>query len=355
MYSTEYLPTLNLITCVLDFPHEINAISQIKFEGNNLIISASQDVYKIVLPIKASNQGTTLGNIKKIKSCLTVSVKVPNVHSDKEESISKWSCKDLLNKTDRNDRNINQFKFCCASCNESILDSNDYKFLDMPSEYWFELMDFWHCHKPENKGDTTDKVYDGILRPEDDKTIIIGSYYFLVAEDFAQKRLNGVGLDDFVRCSCTSIIGEYTNNTIKLLKWKLTLKSKSRTENYSQHLIIYNSILDKISSLAIRKFKFKIREDWFYLWVMNLNLDVSINDAILNDSLKVLYFQDTGNLHIEKTIFDDYEQFDLVYPEIIENFANRLGDLNEELPESSKYLEMNGLQFKISYVSPGNC
>lgn len=50
----------------------------------------------------------------------------------------------------------------CRHCNSIILEQPSVKvWKDLPSENWAEMMDFWHCHKPENEG------HDDIHKPED--------------------------------------------------------------------------------------------------------------------------------------------------------------------------------------------
>jgi len=40
--------------------------------------------------------------------------------------------------------------FNCIHCSTKILQSNRIKeWKDLPSENWADLMDFWHCHKPD--------------------------------------------------------------------------------------------------------------------------------------------------------------------------------------------------------------
>ncbi|KAK6464023.1 HECT-like ubiquitin-conjugating enzyme-binding-domain-containing protein [Scheffersomyces coipomensis] len=96
------------------------------------------------------------------------------------QTSQRWSCKDLKVKTPKSEvGNYNEFTFNCSTCEYVIIDSKDFKFLDMPSEFWYELMDYWHCHKPDNH-DHHEKNYNGSLKPPNDKTIVIGSNYLLV-------------------------------------------------------------------------------------------------------------------------------------------------------------------------------
>lgn len=39
----------------------------------------------------------------------------------------------------------------CRSCKNILLEESVQTWKDLPSENWAEMMDFWHCHKPDTK------------------------------------------------------------------------------------------------------------------------------------------------------------------------------------------------------------
>lgn len=43
-------------------------------------------------------------------------------------------------------------ELACQSCKKSIVKDTVSTWKDLPSENWAEMMDFWHCHKPDVKG-----------------------------------------------------------------------------------------------------------------------------------------------------------------------------------------------------------
>ncbi len=43
-------------------------------------------------------------------------------------------------------------ELACQSCKKSIVKETVSTWKDLPSENWAEMMDFWHCHKPDVKG-----------------------------------------------------------------------------------------------------------------------------------------------------------------------------------------------------------
>lgn len=44
-------------------------------------------------------------------------------------------------------------RITCLVCNQSFLGVSSPIWKDLPSENWAEMMDFWHCHKPNNEED----------------------------------------------------------------------------------------------------------------------------------------------------------------------------------------------------------
>ena len=43
----------------------------------------------------------------------------------------------------------------CLSCQALLINHSVTTFKDLPSENWAEMMDFWHCHKPETEDEPT--------------------------------------------------------------------------------------------------------------------------------------------------------------------------------------------------------
>ncbi|KAF2773311.1 hypothetical protein EJ03DRAFT_258999, partial [Teratosphaeria nubilosa] len=58
----------------------------------------------------------------------------------KNENIIPWTATDLTSPSE----------ICCASCKAVLITRGAItKWKDLPSESWAEMMEFWHCHKPE--------------------------------------------------------------------------------------------------------------------------------------------------------------------------------------------------------------
>lgn len=50
-----------------------------------------------------------------------------------------WSASELTGKT----------RVACRSCHHDLFANTMLEWKDLPSENWAEMMDFWHCHKPD--------------------------------------------------------------------------------------------------------------------------------------------------------------------------------------------------------------
>ncbi|KAG7661363.1 uncharacterized protein J8A68_005155 [[Candida] subhashii] len=368
MYFAEHLPRVNTISIVVELPSGFIPSKIHPFSPQSLhLIPTTTDhqPIEIKLPISIpQNNELKISGLKLQNQTLSFSILLQSTtaitHTNNDQSVSefmnlqqsqKWSCKDLQSKTPNPTNNSHQFEFICSNCDAMIIDSAKYLFMDMPSEYWYELMDFWHCHKPDH-GHTGDVVkdYEGVLKPNDDRSVIIGNCYFL---QLCNEKLEVEG--DEVRCErCKHRVGEKYEGVFKLYKWRLKLKYTKdievAIEKFDSKLFIYNSIIDKINSLATRRFKFKMNNDkWKYLWVMNLGLDISLDENVHNDALKVLIADD-----IDSQSQDSYEVMDIPYPDIAQELINHLLETNSKLPKSINSLSIGSNTFLVSYYV-SNC
>lgn len=349
MYLCEYLPRLRTISTIIDFDHNVKLITNISLRDHQLILSvADQDPIVVELPQETSLKNELqLTNLKKTNNAIAITLKLqgePPVENFMNLlDFQLWSCKDLL-KTPKNEANVNEFKLLCGNCHEVIIDSADYsRFSDMPSSLWVEMMDFWHCHKPNDASQSnTSKDFNGdlVLNPNG---ILIGNYYFLIRNSDIRKQL--ITKNAKQTCSCGQVLGEITSkNCVKLYKWSLKLSYDSILEDYPAYLYIYNLILDKINLQAIRK----LMINDYVIWIFNIGQSVTVNDLRLVNSLKILYFkpQEPSNRisDDEITVEDD----------IFQNFLSQLNKVNDSLPEDCKKVSLqedeNLIDYKISYL-----
>lgn len=340
MYLCEYLPRLNTISITVDFPEEIKEITGLSLKGGKVYIKTSKE-YILELPI--SEVDLQLQILKKTShDTLLISFKCPNKSQSNnfmnllENQL--WSCKDLL-KTPKDDRNRNIFLFKCNKCDCKIIDSTSIKrFSDLPSEFWSEMMDFWHCHKPHTH-QPHNKNYNGDITPQED-LIIIGNYYFLLNKKQPISSLNVN--NNKVYCNCGNVLGETTTTAIKIFKWTLVLEYNSNIERYPSYLYVYNILLDKINLYATRK----VFVNNYLIWIFNIGIDVTFQDVKLLNGLKVLYCKtDNKDVSDEQIIVDK---------EIFEAFLNELNEINKLFPAQGRLVQMKEddtfVNYNISYI-----
>lgn len=363
MYFTEYLPRLKSISVIIETNGTINDITNIRLNSKSQILIRFHDNETLVnLPVQVKKDGNIrIANAHQIGDCLQLTISLTPIEStevsEKTESfmnfsssslVQKWSCKDLKAKTPQI-VNKNDFKFTCLNCSHEIVGSQEYnRFLDMPSELWSEMMEFWHCHKPANEHDHHDshRNYNGSLNPGD-SDVIIGSYYLLVSRCTQIEISN----QDVQCVSCKYNLGVLDNSNMKLFKWKLALKYNNSIETFPSYIYVYNLIVDKINLSAIRKFNItsESRQEYIFIWIMNIGVDVSTEDFVLNNSLKVFYYHDDI-----KGISNEDESIEslVLQDDMYNDFLKELSKINSFMPSLKKKITFKvGEDLKVFNVS----
>ncbi|KAG5421634.1 hypothetical protein I9W82_000726 [Candida metapsilosis] len=346
MYSVEYLPRLNQLSIEIENVTS-ETITGLKLEEGRFISISIKglDEIRITCPILIKASSPT--SIKFQKSKLLISLKVePEANSEVGDVATNgsdmWSC-GWLNKHTSKAGSKNEFQFRCSKCQNQLIDSLDFIFKDMPGDYWYELMDFWHCHKPANN-QPTDKDY-GILKPKNDKTIVIGSCYLLQTVNSCLELIEESS-EAFYACkSCHQIIGDKFQDVIRLLKWKLSLtytkNNQTLVSTYDPLLYAVNLFNTKIQSSALRKFAIESNRQKLCLWILNTDIDVTINGQILFKCMKVWWY----SVHDNDTIDSSYEQTEIPYKEVVDQLLMALQ--NNTINSN---VQIGSIVYQISYI-----
>lgn len=395
MYLAEYLPRLETISIKTDFHGSIKAITGIRIsnpsdllskETSDLIINHTNnnEVSPIIvnLPILINDINET-----KIKNChiesnvLSLDISYHNTVDIGQSfmnlldttSIPQWSIKDLIKKTPQNLQHQNEFKFICRYCDHEILNSSSFdKFLDMPSELWYEMMEFWHCHKPNDSSiENSTKSYEGELKPRLNE-VVIGNSYLLVNKENDDLKISPIdnNVNNVkVNCNiCKREIGDRVadGSSLKVYKWNLKLSyhggdTVDTVETYQLYLYIYYFILEKINSTAIRKFKIVNEgsrigdeiEQTLLLWIINLDINITTNETALKNCLKILY--KIIDYDADDKLFDDENLEYLFLPNnVYTEFAKFLTSVNTQLPESTQSVPIKEgddlITYRVSYL-----
>ncbi|OBT80381.1 hypothetical protein VF21_00917 [Pseudogymnoascus sp. 05NY08] len=133
--------------------------------------------------------------------------------------------------------------FSCRGCGQVILSPGRVTtWRDLPSENWAEMMEFWHCHKPdvpvgekgEEEGDNTTKGYGANTRMMAQKGVgkVDLTYFLLDTEDCSGLETNPSSLA-LTCASCAAHIGTSTPAGYQLYKWSLSLTAPLTTATSS--------------------------------------------------------------------------------------------------------------------------
>ncbi|KAK9465921.1 HECT-like ubiquitin-conjugating enzyme-binding-domain-containing protein [Lipomyces arxii] len=98
----------------------------------------------------------------------------------------------------------------CNACKSPLI-KQMVKFLDLPSERWQEMLDYWHCHKPghnhghEHEHGYSDPVPKTQLVPRSLLVLVGLSYITALASD-----INCTIKENIVQCSiCNAVLGTF--------------------------------------------------------------------------------------------------------------------------------------------------
>lgn len=343
MYSCEYLPRLATISVKIQVNEKNPKITGISLDGAHLSIKTAQSSYEAILPSRSSSDQPKIVNMSATGNVLALKMTVQSLKpTDSFMSLAnsgnqRWSVRDLL-KTPKDENKVNTFRFACNSCGKTIIRSNDKSFSDMPSEFWHELMDFWHCHKPhQDHHNQHTKNYEAIhAKPGH---VYIGSSYFLVHKDQVSEECP----------NCHEKLGYLAGDfDVKLHKWNLALIYGDKVESYRPSAFAYYAILDGVNSGGLRKFVLRSARDSsksLFIWVLNLGLSVSYLNESHENVLKILFAPVTNS--------DDGELLEIPH-EVFESFYELLKTGNEKLPAQERTTEITENEkkklFSVGYL-----
>lgn len=251
----------------------------------------------------------------------------------------KWTKKHLLG--------LSSFKISCLNCDFDIIDEeNCSKLNEMPSEFWMELMDYWHCHKPHHPTEKT-AVYSAkhnSLNPLT-KEILVGGSFFLANEETFKGRLVCKGSRlCCVRCSAS--LGKKTKDQLfKIYKYKTKLLSDggSNIDIFPPENDVVITLLNHVKGNSTRYVLLKCDKIQVLVWMFAIGIDVTFsNGRVMNNCIKILYRDDAAPEVKRKQNVDDAE-VDLLP---MESFLDVLEQINKLLPQNNKKMGT----WNVSYI-----
>lgn len=252
----------------------------------------------------------------------------------------KWMRRDLFRQT---------FRFKCGKCSASLLDSKDCQRInDLPSEFWAEFMDYWHCHKPAADTQSFDKLkYATSLIPAEGEIVLGDSFIYY------NKHWNAIAanLDEKTKLAncrqCGKLLGTLTKDgAVKLKKWELESEINGVDSKFTLSDYVLYQILNELKSNSTRFYIIKNRQQIMKLWIFGVGSTI-IMDGVetMKNCLKILYRGNdenavfTGQSNVETITIEEAAAF--------QDLKNRLDVLNGKLPEQIGKIE----DWKVSYLS----
>ncbi|XMA10753.1 hypothetical protein WAI453_003544 [Rhynchosporium graminicola] len=142
----ELLPNIRQLSVLvaLDAPCGPGTKAELSADGQRFILQHEGDITTLNLP------GQAVSNFPLQKPVLgdkELSWRIPVAGQANKDSIENaqsneapWSAKELSEDAE----------FACRDCGTIIVEKETIKeWRDLPSENWAEMMEFWHCHKPD--------------------------------------------------------------------------------------------------------------------------------------------------------------------------------------------------------------
>ncbi|KAI5276169.1 hypothetical protein E4T47_00909 [Aureobasidium subglaciale] len=144
----EYLPNIKTlaITTVLPTPRNDTTLLWLSSDRTKLILEHADQTSRITLPAIVSGQGTQHLQLPNTGELQCVNRMPAEPIFPEDEYVALWSATSLGPET----------RLHCKRCDAFLSDKKIKIWKDLPSEAWAEMMDLWHCHKPEEPEPTDD-------------------------------------------------------------------------------------------------------------------------------------------------------------------------------------------------------
>lgn len=145
----ELLANIRQISLAASLPSPCDASTQVALsaDGTTVELRHGSSNYNLTLPAKAALGGTLLPIQDKQKGTNALSWRLPldvlslSSSHQADDDHTPWSATDL----------DPQSGVACRQCGTAVVPAGSVTaWKDLPSENWAEMMEFWHCHKPDH-------------------------------------------------------------------------------------------------------------------------------------------------------------------------------------------------------------
>ncbi|KJX94158.1 hypothetical protein TI39_contig4214g00019 [Zymoseptoria brevis] len=189
-------------------------------------------------------------------------------------------------------------ELCCKSCNAVLLARDKVRiWKDLPSENWAEMMDFWHCHRPDVPKDYDHKIplkgYSAESRLAIQAGVgMVDTVDFVFAADDCTNLTNisspnAISDDAILQCSrCKTIVGQIHSSSegYKLRKMHVSLSAEIGQPSISHESEKWLSchLLSSIDTQGVRKFRIQSTDPnntSIRIWIFTPDINIASSKA----------------------------------------------------------------------------
>ncbi|KAG9853492.1 hypothetical protein KCU98_g3822, partial [Aureobasidium melanogenum] len=338
----EFLPNIKTltVTTVLDTPRNNTTALSLSSDRMKIVLEHNNRTHNITLPAKISGQGPQILQLPNTGE-LQCANRIPAEPSfGEEEPVVLWSATNLGSQT----------VVHCKQCNALVSSDKIREWKNLPSEAWAEMMDLWHCHKPDEPDHGHDdapakKGYSAgnKLRAQVGVGLVDMMSFLLCEGDCTVESLEDKDNIHQVNCkNCDTILGYRDPQTegIRLQKPYLALSSQRDSTIRSHDAAHWFScyLHQAIETQGVRKFVFPTLPH--EIWVFSTNLAYSsLECPEPKQAMKVLFKAREGGQDVETLRAGNLLIETLTLsPSLEELFYSVLQQENAKLPESLQNL-----------------
>ncbi|CDK29983.1 unnamed protein product [Kuraishia capsulata CBS 1993] len=302
-FVAEFLPRIQRLSVSIQLAEELESCSLSSADELQMTVKGGAR-YAFTLPHPVVEVSNLVDFVQNDGFCKTLKLPTPilqsdRVYLDKSNNVlmtkePKWDHNELARRRSTRSNTLVR----CANCGLSLLNLSQVTTLrGMPSEIWAEMMEYWHCHKPDegNKTNSTVERY-GNFTPSPGG-LLVGPYYFLVDKSI----LHNVG-EDAECLGCDSVLGETgtSQNCLKMNKWSLELYD-GNSETFQPYLHALNSLENSVGCTSSRYFIVELEKSKLLVWVFGYGIGVSSlfghgKGVVQQNCLKVFYTDDEAQI-----------------------------------------------------------
>ncbi|KAK7207528.1 ubiquitin-conjugating enzyme E2-binding protein [Myxozyma melibiosi] len=324
IYYSELLPRVSKLSLVVSpLESEPSHLSRLGSSKLFVKLSASDSSSTIELPAKVSPD--TPISLKQLAAFSegSLSLRLTAARQERETHTVPFPANELSQAR----------QLHCRSCDEPLL-RNEVKFLNMPSENWYEMMDYWHCHKPDHDHNASNAISKDMLKPRQGVSLVGVSYIDVLDGDLVE--LSEKNHSPPLRCAaCTKPIGVFDavdKSIAKIHKWNISLtldgeKKVHDSEIYFAEILLEIGDIHANYHFAVSRASAK-DDVVFYLWVFNNDLTYSSSfQPHPQRAMKIFYSTSPPTTQVVTESID-------IPDDLLEETMCVLNTRNRQLPES---------------------